>query len=272
MKNGKIKKLVMVILVIGISLSGYGCKIINQNIEDVNNSMKSNGKDSDAGIHSDLEYTIVDESYETEKEENYQAVNIHIPVIKEIETLSIVDYYNEQLGKELSDYKNKRIKLGDGDYYHLDYEISTMTNDLISVIFRGESYVKNKTHPIKFVYTYNIDLKTGSTVCLSQNNDIEKIAELIMSGEKLKLVKPAELDDEKEMKLEDYMQEFQKYSKEEWIKKLKNADINIIENSDGSFTKEEKSPMIYSYIKDEKTILAIKVSHKLGDYVEIMLP
>lgn len=272
MRKGKFKKVIIAIIVIGISISGYGCSMLNQNADEVNKNLESNGKNSGAGNHSDLEYTIIDESYETEKKDTYQAVNIHIPVIKEIETLSIVDYYNQQLGKKLTDYKNKRIKLGDGDYYHLDYEITTMSNELISVIFRGESYIKKKSQPTKFVYTYNIDLKTGSTVCLAQNNDIEKIAELIMSGEKLKLVKPADLEEENEMKLEDYMQEFQKYSKDEWMKKLKDADINIIENADGSFTKEEKKPEIYSYIKDDKTILAIKVSHKLGDYVEIMLP
>lgn len=220
----------------------------------------------------DMKYTIVDECFVTQEEEDYQAVNIHIPVIKEIEPLRMVEYYNELLGKALTDYNNKVIKVGKGDYYYLDYEITTMTNDMISVVFRGESYIKNQTAPTRFIYTYNIDLKTGSTVCMVQNKDIKKTAELLMSGEELELVEPADIQKSQNMQLEEYMQELQGLSKEDWITKLQKADIRITANDDGTFTKEAENPYIYSYIKDGKTILAIKVNHAMGDYVEIKLP
>lgn len=262
-KKENLRKIILLLTLTGL-LFCISCGKYNQSSE-VNSNLSSKTNSED------LNYTIVDESYET-PEEDYQAVNIHVPVIKEINELSMVDYYNELLGKKLEDYKNKTFQVTTGDYYHLDYEITTMTNEMLSVVFRGETYNKAKSTTTRFSYTYNIDMKTGNTICLSDKNDVEKISEQLLSGEKLELVKPADADLLNQMQLEDYLQELQEFSKEEWIEKLEAADISIQANGDGTFTKGTENHFIYSYLKDGKTILVIKVDNSLGDYVEIMLP
>lgn len=267
------KKFLICIFIIGILIPHTGCgqqasEETNANIDSKDSQKVSEGNDENS---KDIGYTIVDESYETEKEEKdgYQQVNIHVPVIKEIDNLGIAEHYNELLGNKLADFESGALKIKKGEYYHLDYEIATMNSEILSIIFRGKSYFENQSSPKEFAYTYNISIKNKSTVCFSENNDVKKTAELLVSGEKLKLV---DLERTKDMKLEDYMQVLQSSSIDEWIKKLDSADYRITLQEDGTFLNENDSPNIYSYVKEDQTILVIEVKHVMRDYVEILLP
>lgn len=137
--------------------------------------------------------------------------------------------------------------------YELDYAVTFLNPDVISVAFHGYMNYEQAAHPSNVFYTINIDVKNQSTISLSQLVYVnDRFVELFKKGELSSML--FDMDPEIEASLNEYL--FQS-DMLDWPAELSNAD------SEGGYT--------FSYLTEEALGISVSVPHVYGDHVEISL-
>ena len=129
----------------------------------------------------------------------------------------------------------------------IDYEIPMRTDDIISIIFKGNGVVRTAAHPNKWFYTVNVDLKTGEKVHLS--DFISDFAALAEEIKKQNFVIKMKEDEERENLI--YVNETFPFHK------LERCDFSGSE--------------MYSYFADGYLGISFGVAYAIGGHQEIMV-
>ena len=135
------------------------------------------------------------------------------------------------------------------------YEVATMTEELLSIVIRGECYYEKAAYPYRFIKTLNINAQTGESVRLSEYDDPDALMQTLWSGTGFTLISDTITKQDLAIYLEQSVA----------------ADF-AIEMFDYDYDSGNPAllPAGYSYQKDGKTVLAMSVIHAMGDYLEIM--
>lgn len=144
--------------------------------------------------------------------------------------------------------------LKDQDQYNLSYEVASNNEEEISIKLVGDCYYAGAAQPSNFIYTYNISLSTGESKRLSDQVDVNTLANDIYNNTGFTI----ETDINKEFM--DYI-----YSAFENKELLAEMLMNFDYNENGEL------PFGYSFMEDGKLHLCIEVPHELGDYAVIEL-
>lgn len=138
--------------------------------------------------------------------------------------------------------------------YEVNYEIKTMTPEMLSILMRGSYSEGEEAETHSFLYTYNIDLSTGESIRLADQVDVSEAAENLFAGEGC-------------------------YVEESLAPYLKERLEAIYENPEGlarslegyDYEENGQEPYGYSYRKDGKVWICMEVPHEQGDVMEIEL-
>mgnify|MGYP001363720103 CR=1 FL=1 len=130
------------------------------------------------------------------------------------------------------------------DNYDLDinYKVTLISNDLLSIQYSGYSYDEGTAHPTDQFYTINLDLKAAERLSLKSILQINKA--FINEFKNAKLV--SEISEDNSF--------LNNNTDEEWIDILNSSDDDI----SGAF----------SYLTNDAIGISLEVPHAVGDHAE----
>ena len=128
----------------------------------------------------------------------------------------------------------------------IDYKISYMDEEIISIIFKGYGDRKYSNHPTYQFYTLNIDLVTGEKLVLSDIVDVDAV-----------------INDLNEKNYSFVMYETESVSERYYINDYVEFDA-LYSCDSGNF--------VYSYVTKDGIGLSIPVYHAIGDHKEVEIP
>ncbi len=184
--------------------------------------------------------------------------------IYEEEGVRITYFQLQDMGdEEIQEQWNQRIRehvqkiadsLEEGSTYQEAYTVKTMNDEILSVLMEGSRYEAGAPYPVRFLYTYNVDMETGTSIRLAHYRDVEKIAEDLMNGVHFQV--KGELADEFQQRMGILYGDARQLADA-----LKGYD----------YGSGQELPEGYSYQEEGLTHLCMEVPHALGDYVDITL-
>ena len=187
----------------------------------------------------------------------YQNGNIivYYPQITDLENNTKVEEINDLLRLEImhfiDQYEDENTSL------ELNYQVTKNTLEMLSVVYTGYYSVKGGMYPSHFLFTSNIDLKTGAKINISDLTTIdESFIEKIQNATYIDWENPASTNEEKAKAAKDYIKGI---NHTELINAFKMADLP-----------SAKSNLygIFSYFENDDLIISIQVPHVLGDHAE----
>ena len=206
------------------------------------------------GVYSEAlrQYPYQEASYQVvEKELSKDQIRISYPQIAGLFQEEIQEKWNEVISgharKALEDAK-------EGSSLEVSYTIETMNDQLLSILIEGYYGTEEEEHPRRFRYTYNIDMTSGESVRLAYYQDVDELAETLLSGEGYRV--EGELGEE----LKDRLSIL--YGTAEQL-----ADVL----RDFDYGDNRETPRGFSYQENGRTHLCIEVPHALGDCVDVIL-
>ncbi len=214
------------------------------------------GKSLDGGSYEGyLGYAMYQEASYTLEEALYEAKGIRIAYfqLRDMENKEIEEQWNKKIQKHV---ERAADSIEEGGSYEESYTVKTMNDEILSVLMEGTRYEAGAPYPVRFLYTYNIDMESGSGIRLAHYRDVEKIAEDLMDGVHFRI--DGELDGEFQQRMGILYGDAQQLADS-----LKGYDYE-----EGN---ENESPPGYSYQENGLTHLCMEVPHALGDYVDIVL-
>ncbi len=146
-------------------------------------------------------------------------------------------------------------ELKEGASLYGKYDIKTMNDELLSILFSGDISNPGVSYSSRFQFTYNIDMKTGESIRLAHYRDVDQIAEDMMNGKNYTV--SGELASEFQARLTVLYGDARQLA----------AALRGFDFGKG----QEQYPGGYSWQEDGKTWLSIEVPHALGDYVNVEL-
>ena len=146
-------------------------------------------------------------------------------------------------------------ELKEGASLYGNYDIKTMNDELLSILFSGDISSPDSAYSSRFQFTYNIDMKTGESIRLAHYRDVDQIAEDMMNGRNYTV--SGELASEFQARLTVLYGDARQLA----------AALRGFDFGKG----QEQHPGGYSWQEDGKTWLSIEVPHALGDYVNVEL-
>lgn len=137
----------------------------------------------------------------------------------------------------------------------MDYEMMLHNDEMLSILYTGDYSVFGGMYPSHFLFTTNIDMKTGEKVKLSDRVVIDE--DFVEKFKQASYIDWQHEYGEKQAAVTEYV--FSQDLKEI----LKHADTpSFIKNPYG----------VYSYYTEDFFIISIQVPHALGDHAEFKLP
>jgi len=177
--------------------------------------------------------------------------NIKYPKLINLENKNIEDKWNKIIEDRIT---SDLDLLKENDQYNLTYEVVSSDAEEISIKLIGDCYYEGAEHPFNFIYTYNISLTDGESKRLSEQVDVNVLANDIYNNTGFTL--ESDINEE----FMDYI-----YSAFDNKEMLAEMLMNFDYNEDGEL------PYGYSFVENGKLHLCIEVPHALGDYAIIEL-
>ncbi|GAA0077045.1 DUF4163 domain-containing protein [Clostridium sp. CTA-5] len=203
------------------------------------------------------EYEITSENYTKNN------VKINYPQIKNLNDSEKLKLINKDLQeaalKILDDYSEDDPNLI-ALTLSINYEVKLKNEKYISIVYRGESNVKGAAHPTSIFYTTNIDVEKGSSIRLSDYENIDNILKKLKDSKNIKVI--AESDELAEAQ-RNFLLNIQD---DKLINMLKNADFY---KANGEIQSPKKGT--YSYLDKDGIVISVQVNHAIGDYGEFKL-
>ncbi|MCI9252495.1 MAG: DUF4163 domain-containing protein [Lachnospiraceae bacterium] len=142
----------------------------------------------------------------------------------------------------------------EGSSLEAGYSVKTMNDQLLSILIEGYYSRQGGAYPIRFRYTYNIDMSSGESLRLAYYQNPDELAEVLLSGEGYRV--EGELGEELKERLSIL------YGTAEQL-----ADVL----RDFDYGDNRETPSGFSYQEKGQTHLCIEVPHVLGDCVDVVL-
>lgn len=142
----------------------------------------------------------------------------------------------------------------EGSSLEAGYSVKTMNDQLLSILIEGCYSRQGGAYPIRFRYTYNIDMSSGESLRLAYYQNPDELAEVLLSGEGYRV--EGELGEELKERLSIL------YGTAEQL-----ADVL----RDFDYGDNRETPSGFSYQEKGQTHLCIEVPHVLGDCVDVVL-
>lgn len=187
------------------------------------------------------------------KQEMYEGEGVKITYFQfqDMENQEVQDRWNERIQQHVEESANSVME---GGSYEEFYTVKTMNDEILSVLMEGSSFQAGAAYPVRFQYTYNIDMETGANIRLAHYRDVEKIAEDLMNGTGFRTEG-------------EFAEEFQQR-----IGILYGDAAQLADSLKGyDYGYDHRVPTGYSYQENGLTHLCVEVPHALGDYVDITL-
>lgn len=200
--------------------------------------------------NADVTFKILDNNY------LQQGIEVLYPSIDGLSDMQIEQIINEQLKSEafmeLRAYHSGEVDLKNLSL-SIQYENSYQSSNLLSIIYKGDAYLKEAAYPRSIFTTINIDLDTGKRLILA---DIIKIDSDFIRIVRNTLVNYINKNEDYRVIYEEKLQ----YSDDEFTHRFLNTDS--VNGSDW-----------YSFINEKNLGLCFSTSHVAGDYflIEIEL-
>ena len=195
----------------------------------------------------EINYKIIDERY-IDKE-----IIIVYPQITNLgddnKQKSINDVLKTEALTVLGFYENSNDVL-----LEINYNITWQSKNIFSVQYSGIANAKDATYPLRLFYTSNINITSGSKLCLK---DFVKIDENFVNSFRNYKVKNPEIN-QASARAFDYI--INTYSVEDLIRYFESADSSY-----------ENSAFTFSYFTKHFFGISIEVPHAVGDHMEIEL-
>lgn len=282
------KLLIFCILSVLISGTIIGCGAEETNVAKQEEVLK----ESQEGNQEENQQQIEVKSSEEEESENVQErqdrekqftinrkvyedgdVYIEYPYVENLVNEEITDWYNKKF-RSVIDICNGDVEEGDlaaGNAVEETFEVTYQSEDMVSILITGNFYAESAAHPCSYMSSYNINLKTGETIGITDKYTPEEIVDDILSGQNCTVLSNVEtLEEADEEMVECVKQEISEESREWLLAGMQECDYNFKVGADGKIAEGEDITSKYSIrLKDGTWAIGMDVSHALGDYIII---
>ena len=207
--------------------------------------------------------------------EVYEDGDIHIeyPQIENLVDEDITEWYNEQFKSTVVAYTEGDIEEGDiaGNCERVNesFQITYQSDDMISILIEGYYEAEGAAHPYSYMSSYNINLKTGESMGITDQYTPEELVDTLFSGENYTGI--SDVDNMEEMSEEEmqYLSgEISARDREYTLESMQKCDYKFTLDAEGKMKKGEEDVYMYSVrLKDGKWALCLDITHALGDCV-----
>lgn len=210
------------------------------------------------------------------KTETYEEGDIHIeyPHVENLVNQEITDWYNNQF-KSAVNIHTEEAEEGDlaaaSDTVNENFQVTYQSDEMISILIEGSFYAEGAAHPYSYKRSYNINLKTGETMSITDEYTPDDIVNDLLSGKNYTMIANAETLSPLEGEILEYAkQEIEIRDKDFMLESLEKCDYDFTVDSGGKVV--DNREMVYGYslrLKDGKWAICTDVCHALGDYLII---
>lgn len=205
----------------------------------------------------DNSYKVTAKTYESTDGK----VKVSYPQISGLYDEKMQKYYNKLFKSDFADYMKDDFK----DTFENTYKVTYKTKDILSIVFRCNTYIEGSAHPMAFAYAYTINLETGETLMPSVDIDTASAAKNFLSDKSWTLTRA-----EDRVSKSDVIEYYNKYSVDEIEEYLTETDVFTVSRSKKGVYSTDGTISCRSYLDGSAApIFILDVPHALGDYVEI---
>lgn len=197
-------------------------------------------------------YPYTEASYSVEEEFlTDNGAELFYPQIKGLDDEETEEEWNRRMKGKAEELVRG---MEEGERLQGSFFVKTMDDELLSILVSGELTPAGQTDPVRFEYSFNIDMKTGDSIRLAHYRDVKQIAAGMMEGKYH--TADGRLSGEFRERLEILYGDADQLA-------------DVLRGFD--FGEGQENPAGYSWCEDGKTWIAMEVPHALGDYIEIAL-
>lgn len=198
----------------------------------------------------------------TERKYENGDIKISYPYIENLVNQQITDFYNHEFESTVVSFGGEAEEgdLASGSQQAgQSFTVTYQSDDMVSILINGNFYSEEMPHPYSYSRSYNINLKTGESMSITDTFTPEEIIDDIMAFRYITVMGDLENEYVK--------QELEIKGKEEVLNQLKHCDFNFVAGKDGTILVNEEAPYSYSYRQEDgKWIIVMEGSHAIGDY------
>ena len=190
-----------------------------------------------------INYRVTDNVY-------YQGnISLRYPQITGLQDIALEESCNTWIEQAVM----QRVTENTDIAYELNYEVTTSTPELLSIVIKGYWHAPENAYPQSVRYTLNIDIDRNQVLRLSDLADPETLAGRVVAGEDLGIT-----GDVNEADARGYLSAL-------------SADTLAEEFAAYDFSGENGAPDGYCYIQSGRLHVLIPTVHALGDYLDVMV-
>lgn len=184
----------------------------------------------------------------TETSEKTEIIDVIYPQITGMADAELEASFNQHLLRAAMDYEADCLV-----DYQLRYEVTTINEDILSIVYRAYLNYDGAAHPYAYILTFNFDLKNGKELRLSDIAPIDTMTDKILKGE-YQIIGP----DYAQTEIKDFIA-------------TSYTDAAILGLDQFDFNPEDETYIAYgySYIKNNHPVICISTCHAMGDYAEL---
>lgn len=171
----------------------------------------------------------------------------------------ITGLFDEEIQKKWNDIIREHAKKAfedakEGSSLEVSYSLKTMNDQLLSILIEGDYEALDEADSRSFRYTYNIDMRSGESVRLVHDWDVDQLAENLLKGEGY--TTNGELGAELKERLAILYGDAGQLA-------------DVLRQFD--YGENRETPSGFSYRENGRTHLCIEVPHALGDCADVLL-
>lgn len=183
---------------------------------------------------------------------------VHYPQLTGMENKTKEKQINNQLKNDVLQFVNQYEN--DDASLNMNYEVMMDTQDTLSILYTGDYSVEGGIYPSHFLFTTNIDMRTGEKIRLPDRFSInEEFINKFKTSPYIDRENPASPNKEKSLAVKNYLDGI---NQPELIEAFNQADLP---------TAEENLYGIFSYFQEDGLIISIGVPHVIGDHAEFQV-
>lgn len=229
----------------------------------------NSGEDSEKQQSGEDAFTITKEVYEDEEGD----VHIEYPHVENLVNQEITDWYNQKFESDAKWVMNAIDVEEEGfrEYINEGFQVTYQSEDMVSILIRGNYYAEGAAHPYSYISSYNINLKTGESMSITDEYSLEEIVDDIFSGQNYTVLVNIENLEEADEEFTEYVkQELAANDRDFMMECLQRCDNDFKIGEDGNLIEGEEAVYMHSIrLKDGTWAMGMEVTHVLGDYVII---
>lgn len=241
----------------------------NQKESSEGTSGDNSGEDSEKQQNGEDTFLLTKEVYEDEEGD----VHIEYPHVENLVNQKITDWYNQKFESDAKWVMNAIDVEEEGfrEYINEGFQVTYQSEDMVSILIRGNYYAEGAAHPYSYMSSYNINLKTGESMSITDEYSQEEIVDDIFSGQNYTALVNIENLEEADAEFTEYVkQELAAKDREIMMECLQRCDNEFKIGEDGNLIEGEEAVYMHSIrLKDGTWAMGMEVTHVLGDYVII---